>query len=540
MCVTRMLRARQFILCIGILFIALASRTQEFDSQEKADQMLDQEFGTLDSSVPPPTEPLSAVPEAPAEQGQFEEVSPVDPVPAPIAEDPVPEPLPPEPVIEEFQTELAPAEPENNFSSPDLNASVTGDEPDLSKENKLHSIYLKYNQIPMPESQWDGIIKDRKSENYSIQRGDTLWSISEVLFGDGAYWPKVWSLNSSITNPHEIKPQNTIRFFSGSFEQAPAVTITDEQILAEKESELMSNTEPIILKSSAGEFEIPPNQSIQRPVIKNLPSSLPSWSMVSKTQKSPDIKLETMVRRFNEPVAPLTHYVSEELPVSMGEIIEPEKTMAMAAKGENVYIKSEQSLGGNYLIYKVSGEVKSSNTGKEAHIIENIGELRILGLQDSENKIYKAEVIKSVLPISTGAQITNGAIAYYQVNPRSSSVSFESNVIGGVYDEGANLFGQGQLIYLDRGINSGLQEGTHLSVYGSKRLRYNESKVGDLAKAVGTIQVIRVTPEFATAVVVNSVDEIRRGDKTGQSLSMNIQNTFEYENEEAFGVDPGF
>ena len=44
-----------------------------------------------------------------------------------------------------------------------------------------------------------------------VAQGDTLWDISEHYLGDGFAWPKLWSYNPEITNPHWIYPGDTVR-----------------------------------------------------------------------------------------------------------------------------------------------------------------------------------------------------------------------------------------------------------------------------------------------------------------------------------------
>ena len=46
---------------------------------------------------------------------------------------------------------------------------------------------------------------------YEVHRGDTLWDISGHFFGDPYAWPRVWSFNPEITNPHWIYPQQSVR-----------------------------------------------------------------------------------------------------------------------------------------------------------------------------------------------------------------------------------------------------------------------------------------------------------------------------------------
>ena len=46
-----------------------------------------------------------------------------------------------------------------------------------------------------------------------VQSGDTLWDISAYYHGDPYLWPKVWSWNEHVTNPHWIFPGDRIRLY---------------------------------------------------------------------------------------------------------------------------------------------------------------------------------------------------------------------------------------------------------------------------------------------------------------------------------------
>ena len=53
------------------------------------------------------------------------------------------------------------------------------------------------------------------TEEYTIQKGDTLWDLSQKFLNSPWYWPKIWSLNPGIENPHWIYPGNRIRVVPG-------------------------------------------------------------------------------------------------------------------------------------------------------------------------------------------------------------------------------------------------------------------------------------------------------------------------------------
>ena len=46
---------------------------------------------------------------------------------------------------------------------------------------------------------------------HTAKRGDTLWDISKKYYGNPYMWPRVWSYNAQIQNPHWIYPGDRIR-----------------------------------------------------------------------------------------------------------------------------------------------------------------------------------------------------------------------------------------------------------------------------------------------------------------------------------------
>lgn len=155
--------------------------------------------------TPPPS---NAAAEAPA-------ASPSD---APV-DAPPPEVTPeaPPPVVE------APPPP---APEPPPAPTVAADDPDLALEKKFHDIYQTYNKNPTPDDIWAEASGKQTARLYEVQKGDTLWSISKILFGDPNFWPKLWAINKQgILNPHFINPKMKIFFYEGTEEEAPTLTV---------------------------------------------------------------------------------------------------------------------------------------------------------------------------------------------------------------------------------------------------------------------------------------------------------------------------
>lgn len=63
---------------------------------------------------------------------------------------------------------------------------------------------------------------------HKVQKGDTLWSICEKYYGDAFLWPKLWEMNPFVTNPHLLKPGDTITLIEkeDTFKKMPAKEAT--------------------------------------------------------------------------------------------------------------------------------------------------------------------------------------------------------------------------------------------------------------------------------------------------------------------------
>ncbi len=71
---------------------------------------------------------------------------------------------------------------------------------------------------------------------HTVERGDTLWDLSQKYLGSPWYWPKVWSYNPEIANPHWIYPGNEVRFFN-SGEEVPTQVEVGQPATEVEESE---------------------------------------------------------------------------------------------------------------------------------------------------------------------------------------------------------------------------------------------------------------------------------------------------------------
>ncbi len=83
----------------------------------------------------------------------------------------------------------------------------------------------KFYRVPLrprtSDANWRKWAGKQLSKYYKIHSGDTLWSVSERLFGNPYLWPKVWQLNAQLSNPHAINAGLELDFAPGNPNSAP-------------------------------------------------------------------------------------------------------------------------------------------------------------------------------------------------------------------------------------------------------------------------------------------------------------------------------
>ncbi len=429
------------------------------------------------------------------------------PPPAPVVEEGQPQnqpqdlPPPPQPVAKKVaktkakkkRFEKAPVDPEQYAKN---------------RESRFHQIYMQYNQNPLSETQWDLITKDRKNESYKIQKGDSLWGISETLFGDGYYWSKVWAVNSDITNPHEILPDSSINFYPGSSGEAPAVVLARSQ-----SGEKLPEQPPVV---PVNESSLPAPLRTYKPVGK-IPPSLPQWAMEILPPNSADaFILDIKNQRNPTPLLYLDHFVTESPLISKGTIIETETTDQIASDFQYVYVKLEAGTEKHFSVVRKLGVVNDpERLLGGADLYEVQGEVEVIGSVDVTKNLYRAIVRKTVNPVSVGGILITGAIPRFSMEQTGNKQTIETTIIGGSSNTHREIYGLQAIVFLNKGAEAGINPGMLLPVLANPQVRKKNSSVERLVRQIAMVKTLKVTPKYSTAVVLWANEEVRTGDKTG-------------------------
>src|SRR5438876_6556480 len=97
---------------------------------------------------------------------------------------------------------------EEDDSYPVEEPAPAGDSGEGAEDASAHAPGKKGKAVPK-----DTDNPPQVSETHAVQSGDTLWDLCSKYLNSPWYWPKIWSYNPQISNPHWIFPGNELRFY---------------------------------------------------------------------------------------------------------------------------------------------------------------------------------------------------------------------------------------------------------------------------------------------------------------------------------------
>ena len=302
---------------------------------------------------------------------------------------------------------------------------------------------------------------DTTKGEYIVEKKDTLWDISDANLQDPFLWPKLWSVNPHIENPDLIYPGTKI------------IIPSKEELMRMPMKKM-----PVFLKPKTG-----------KPKAKSVFKFTPERQQKHIVNKSLYIA---------------SGWIADEFP-GIGEITYSPMNRQIVGKGDNVYIKiNKESVPGNrYFAIRDIKTVRHPVTGKKiGHQIRITGILEVTG---RDSNMTKAKVTDSFQDI----QIGDALLPYKELEPPLVPEKPRTpDVQGYIIETHTNsyLIGPGDIIFLDKGENDGLETGDIFSVFSER----------PAVRSIGKIQIVSLQPSTSGAVLLNSDQEVAIGTKWGQ------------------------
>jgi hypothetical protein len=309
-----------------------------------------------------------------------------------------------------------------------------------------------------------------------VKKGDTLWDICEQYYGDSSLWPKLWEMNSFITNPNLLSPGDVITLFEKVPQKAP-----------EPEPEEMPVEEP------------PPVMGIN---------------------------IEAAVNNSKR----IGFYSSKEV-APWGTVFASADEHLILGKDDIVYVIFEEgtkvSIGNEFNVGKLSPVVHPITNKKSGYVFNVSGRLVIqkkAGFDYRDKNIYakensyQAKIIETYEPVEFGDVVMPINRISSCILPAPNDTDILANIIAGANNR--NLFHRYSIVYMDKGTDSGVKKGNVFEIRmgnivkdpkPEKTIKLYEELVVLPDRVLGRILVIDTYPDSATAIVLSATDPVEAG-----------------------------
>lgn len=333
---------------------------------------------------------------------------------------------------------------------------------------------------------------------HTVDKGDTLWDLSEGYLTDPWLWPNIWRLNPQIPDPHWIYPGQVVRI-------PLAPPPTEPPTPPEKPKAAAASFDPFRDPASELADDIPMPRGSGRPLPLHVTGGL-------DTVVTPAVPADEAARQRAEIAAELARQyalgigmVTWELP-GAGRILDSKRGWQHAAAGETVLIDAPGARPGQRLgVYRDLGAVAAPDPrgASPGHLLADIAIIEIIA---AEGASQRAVIRHSFAELQRG-DLLGPVPALPEVTAASwEPLTIPATVLATKHHR--MLAASGGIVYLDRGENQGLTPGMHLAVHSPAE--------GGITKRDAELMILRVTPERAAALVTaNSRNHVRPGDLTG-------------------------
>ncbi len=299
---------------------------------------------------------------------------------------------------------------------------------------------------------------------YTVQKGDTLWDICEMVYGDPSLWPKLWEMNPFITNPHLLKPGDTIRLL--------------EDIPVKQGAKHVQKVEAM-----------PPVQTVKKKIDD-------IWT------KGIDVSTVININCIG--------HLSYEKPQFMGKIVSAQSDRIILSAGDEVFVKMNvpNAAPGQVLrICRTSDEIKYPDSNKElGYIVSYLGKLKLV--QRLEKNLFKAMILETYREVRVGHFVGPFRLLSPCVIPVPSSPEMEARILA-VKDR-HHVVGQFTVVYLGKGYDEGIRRGNLFLAMG-KRKKVEKENITLPAKVLGYVLVLDSHPHTSTGIVILAKENFSRG-----------------------------
>ncbi|MBI2393771.1 MAG: LysM peptidoglycan-binding domain-containing protein [Deltaproteobacteria bacterium] len=335
--------------------------------------------------------------------------------------------------------------------------------------------------------------------SHTVKKGDTLWDICDTYFANPWQWPRVWSYNPEILNPHWIYPGEVVN----------------------------------LKKGGGGSLSLAGGPGAGG---AGGPGGKPMMGTAGGGKPLPG----TVFLRS-------AGFVYDKDVQQNGSITgSPEDKMLLAAP-DRVYLKlgadqaKNAAPGDEMTIYQTTRTVKHKDGGTVGDVVQILGTVKVDKV-DKDKGIAEGTITESLDVIERGARVGPVDRKLDVVAPATNDVDLSGELLESVQPN--VMYGQNQIVLIDKGEKQGLKVGNRLFIVrkgdpwqeglsstgalaagkitlgtgpgAGAEVKTNET--GEQSKdypdeVIAEIRVLRVRKDTATCIVTQSRKELLSGDR---------------------------
>ncbi len=244
--------------------------------------------------------------------------------------------------------------------------------------------------------------------SHMVRRGDTLWGICGDAFENPYQWPRVWSYNPQIKNPHWIYPGDEIRLRDTSTNAPGAQNAT-----------------------------------------ANVALPYQAQTLVDRRRKVPN---GTVFLRDQG-------YIHDNSDEVWGDVTGSTTETMFLTDGDEIYLHIEKGhevqLGQELSLFK---PIKSGAAGTLVHIL---GTARI-DAWNAQDRVARAKLVESLDVVERGARVGPLTRKFTIVPPLRNDGDVQAHVLASIHPE--VFWGTNQVVFIDKGEAAGLKPGNTLQI----------------------------------------------------------------------------
>jgi hypothetical protein len=324
----------------------------------------------------------------------------------------------------------------------------------------------------------DSVLKDGHPDEYTVQKGDTLWDISNTFLNTPWMWPEIWHVNPQIENPHLIYPGDLIKliYMDGN-----------------------------------------PRLTLERTL-----KVVPSATMDGSTKLNPTVRVQSAEEAITTiPLDRIDAFLSRSRILELNELESGSYILAgpqqrlVVGEGDSVYARGsfpEQFT--NYGVYRKGKIYKDPDTKEFLGVYaQGIGTVNVDKLNGD---VATLNVVRSFEEIRLGDRLlpSEDRSVDSTFYPSAPDISINGTIID--VEGGVTQIGKFNVIMINRGERDGLLIGNVLAIYRRGEVVRDRVQGGKVAlpdERAGLVMVFRTFDKMSLGLVLESDRALSVGDK---------------------------